>query len=59
MLNFLKVSEVVSTFFKTFFQSTLQNLPICFVVRKYIESRSKKNNLEISLICCILKGFGA
>ncbi len=39
MLKFLKVSKVVSTFFKTNFQSTLQNLPICHVVKKYIESR--------------------
>jgi hypothetical protein len=59
MLKFLKVSKVVSNFCKTYFQSTLQNLPIGHIMRKYIESRSKNNNLKISLMCCILKGFGA
>jgi hypothetical protein len=47
MLKFLKVSKVVLTFLKTNFQSTLQNLPICHVVKKYIESRSKNFSLKI------------
>ncbi len=34
MLKFLKVSKVVSSFLKAYFQSTLQNLPICHVVKK-------------------------
>jgi len=34
MLKFLKVSKVVSTFLKAYFQSTLQNLLVCRVVRK-------------------------
>jgi hypothetical protein len=59
MLKFLKVSKVISIFLKTYFQSTLQNLPIGHIVRKYIESRSKNSNLKFSLMCCILKGFGA
>jgi hypothetical protein len=33
MLKFLKVSKVVSTFLKTYFQSTSQNLPIGHIVR--------------------------
>jgi hypothetical protein len=33
-VKFLKVSKVVSTFFKTYFQSTSQNLPIGHIVRK-------------------------
>jgi hypothetical protein len=34
MLKFLTVSKVVSTFLKIHFLSTLQNLPICPIVRK-------------------------
>jgi hypothetical protein len=34
MSKFLKVSKVVSTFFKRNFQSILQNWPVCHVVKK-------------------------
>jgi hypothetical protein len=34
MLILLKVSKVVSTFLKTYFQSTLQNLPILIYCEK-------------------------
>ncbi len=34
ILKFLRVSKVVSTFFKTYFQSTLQNLLVFHIVKK-------------------------
>jgi hypothetical protein len=34
MLKFLKVSKFVSTFLKPYFQSSLQNLLVCPIVKK-------------------------
>jgi hypothetical protein len=43
MLKFLKVSKVVSTFLKTYFQSTLKNLPVCLLW----ESRLKVGQINL------------
>jgi hypothetical protein len=58
MLKFLKVSKVVLTFLKTYFQFILQNLLIGHIVRKYIESRSKKLIWKFHSYVAFWKGLG-